>query len=119
MCIRDRRNLTRRVLEQHGYVVLSAPSGESALELARAHAGAIHVLLTDVVMPGISGPRLAEILLAERQGLCCLFMSGYAASAVGSSPLLQGETRFLQKPFTTTQLLQRLRETLAAADRPA
>ncbi|MBK9066796.1 MAG: PAS domain S-box protein [Gemmatimonadetes bacterium] len=113
------RNLTRRVLEQHGYVVLSAPSGESALELARAHAGAIHVLLTDVVMPGISGPRLAEILLAERQGLCCLFMSGYAASAVGSSPLLQGETRFLQKPFTTTQLLQRLRETLAAADRPA
>ena len=113
------RNLTRRVLEQHGYVVLSAPSGESALELARAHAGPIHLLLTDVVMPGISGPRLAEILLAERKGLCCLFMSGYAASVVGSSPLLQGETRFLQKPFTTTQLLQRLRETLAAADRPA
>ncbi len=108
------RNLTRRVLEQHGYTVLSAPNGEVALELARASDDVIHVLLTDVVMPGLSGPRLAEILMAERPGLRCLFMSGYAASALGSRHLQQGERSFLQKPFTTRQLLQRLRETLEA-----
>ncbi|MDX2122819.1 MAG: response regulator [Gemmatimonadota bacterium] len=108
------RNLTRRVLEQHGYTVLSAPNGEIALELAEAREGVIHLLLTDVVMPGLSGPRLAEILVAERPGLRCLFMSGYAASALGSRHLQQGERSFLQKPFTSGQLLQRLRETLGA-----
>ena len=65
-------------------------------------------------MPGLSGPRLAEILMAERAGLRCLFMSGYAASALGSRHLQQGERSFLQKPFTIGQLLQRLRETLEA-----
>ena len=111
------RNLTRRVLEQHGYTVLSAPDGESALELARAHPDVIHLLLTDVVMPGICGPKLAEVLLGERVGLQCLFMSGYAATALGPNTLLPAERRFLPKPFTTSQLLQRMREALASGDR--
>jgi CheY-like chemotaxis protein len=108
------RNLTRRVLEHHGYHVLSAPNGETAMELSRNHPGEIHLLLTDVVMPGISGPRLAELLVAERRGLCCVFMSGYAATTMEQRILLQGETVFLQKPFTTTQLLRRVRELLDA-----
>ncbi len=109
------RNLTRRVLEQHGYTVLSAPEGETAMALARSHPGPIHLLFTDVVMPGMSGPRLAQLLVAERPEVRCLFMSGYAASALGPAALAQGESRFLQKPFTTTQMLQRLREALATS----
>src|SRR5690606_11212959 len=95
------RNLTRRVLEQHGYTVLSAPNGETALELARINDSVIHIMLTDVVMPGLSGPRLAEILMAERPGLRCLFMSGYAASALGSRHLPHVERSFRQKYFPT------------------
>jgi FixJ family two-component response regulator len=78
------------------------------------HPGEIHLLLTDVVMPGMSGPRLAEVLTAEREGLRCLFMSGYAATALEQKILVQGETTLLQKPFTTAQLLRRVREVIDA-----
>jgi len=108
------RNLTRRVLEQYGYQVLSAPSGEAALELSRLHRGTLHLLLTDVVMPGISGPRLAEILLAERPDMRLIFMSGYAATTLEQRILLDPESAFLQKPFSTEQLIRRIRETLDA-----
>ena len=106
------RNLTRRVLEHQGYHVLSAPNGESALELSRGCDGKIHLLLTDVVMPGMSGPRLAEILVAERDELRCIFMSGYATTTFGQKTLLRKNTAFLQKPFTTEQLARRVREAL-------
>jgi two-component system, cell cycle sensor histidine kinase and response regulator CckA len=106
------RNLTRRVLEHQGYHVLSAPNGESALELSRGCDGKIHLLLTDVVMPGMSGPRLAEIMVAERDELRCIFMSGYAATTLGQKTLLRKNTAFLQKPFTTEQLARRVREAL-------
>jgi two-component system, cell cycle sensor histidine kinase and response regulator CckA len=109
------RSLTRRVLQHSGYQVLSAPNGEAALELSHAHAGVIHVLLTDVVMPGISGPRLAEILLSERSGMRCIFMSGYAATTLDQKILLQGDTIFLQKPFTRAQLIRRIREAIEAS----
>ncbi|HWA17147.1 MAG TPA: ATP-binding protein, partial [Gemmatimonadales bacterium] len=74
------RSLTRRVLELQGYRVLSAASGEGALALSRSSSERIHLLLTDVVMPGISGPKLAELLLAERRGVRLIYMSGYAAT---------------------------------------
>jgi signal transduction histidine kinase/ActR/RegA family two-component response regulator len=108
------RNLTRRVLQRNGYRVLSAPNAESALDLSRVHPGEIHLLLTDVVMPGMSGPRLAEILVGERERLRCLFMSGYAATTLEQKILLHGEVTFLQKPFTTTQLHRRVREVIDA-----
>jgi PAS domain S-box-containing protein len=108
------RNLTRRVLQHSGYHVLSAPNGEAALELSRHHPGVIHLLLTDVVMPGISGPRLAEVLLPEREGMRCIFMSGYAATTLEQKILLQGDTIFLQKPFTRAQLIRRIREAIDA-----
>jgi PAS domain S-box-containing protein len=108
------RSLTRRVLELQGYHVLSAASGETALELSRSHQARIHLLLTDVVMPGISGPKLAELLVAERQGLRLIYMSGYAATMLERGIQLSPETAFLQKPFTTEQLMRRVREVLDA-----
>ncbi len=106
------RNLTRRVLEHHGYRVLSASSGEAALEVSRLHTGPLHLLFTDVVMPGISGPRLAELLQAERPDLLLIFMSGYAATTLEQKILLDPASAFLQKPFTTEQLMRRVREVL-------
>lgn len=106
------RNLTRRVLELHGYRVLSAPSGEAALEVSRLHTGPLHMLLTDVVMPGISGPKLAEVLLGERPNLRLIFMSGYAATTLEQKILLDPTSAFLQKPFTTEVLMRRVREVL-------
>jgi PAS domain S-box-containing protein len=106
------RNLTRRVLEHHGYQVLSAPSGEAAVEVSRQHTGPLHLLLTDVVMPGISGPRLAELLQAERPDLLLIFMSGYAATTLEQKILLDPASAFLQKPFTTEKLMRRVREVL-------
>ena len=106
------RNLTRRVLELHGYRVLSAPSGEAALEVSRLHTGPLHMLLTDVVMPGISGPKLAEIILGERPATRLIFMSGYAATTLEQKILLDPASAFLQKPFTTELLMRRVREVL-------
>jgi PAS domain S-box-containing protein len=108
------RSLTRRVLELQGYRVLSAASGELALEISRNFSGRIHLLLTDVVMPGITGPKLADILLAERQGLRLIYMSGYAATMLERGIRLSPETAFLQKPFTTDILMRRVREVLDA-----
>lgn len=106
------RNLTRRVLEHYGYTVLAAPNAEAGLELSRRHPSTIDLLLTDVVMPGMSGPRLAEVLIPERDGIRCIFMSGYAATTLEQKILLRGDAAFLQKPFTATELVQRVREVL-------
>jgi PAS domain S-box-containing protein len=106
------RNLIRRVLELHGYKVLTAPSGEAALEVSRLHGGQLHLLLTDVVMPGISGPRLAERLLEERPTVRIVLMSGYAATTLEQKILLDPASSFLQKPFTSELLMRRVREVL-------
>ncbi len=108
------RSLTRRVLELQGYQVLSAASGEAALALSRQYPARIHLLLTDVVMPGISGPKLAEVMLEERRGLRLIYMSGYAATMLERGIQLSPDTAFLQKPFTTEQLMRRVREVLDA-----
>ncbi len=108
------RTLTRRVLEQQGYRVLSAVNGEAALELLEEFALPLQLLLTDVVMPGMSGIELAERLSAERPGLRRLFMSGYAANTLEHPALFERDSTFLQKPFTTTQLVRRVREILDA-----
>ncbi len=106
------RNLTRRLLEHHGYTVLSAPDGETALDLARLHPGKIDLLLTDVVMPGMSGPHLADVLIPARDGMRCIFMSGYAATTLEQKILLRRDAAFLQKPFTAMELVRRVREIL-------
>ena len=106
------RALTRDVLAESGYQVLEADSGARALEVAQQHHGPIHLLLTDVVMPGISGPALAEKLVAVRPDTRVLYMSGYTDRAIGQQGMLGSGSSLLQKPYTRDNLNRRVRETL-------
>jgi two-component system, cell cycle sensor histidine kinase and response regulator CckA len=106
------RSLAYRVLKSSGYTVLEARDGRDALALARSHPSAIHVLLTDVVMPGMSGRELAEQLRSERPEIPVLFMSGYTDETIAQHGMLEPGVVLLQKPFTASSLLRKLREVL-------
>ena len=109
------RTLARRVLAQRGYRVLEAANPEQALSISRAFGEAVDLLLTDVVMPGLSGPKLAEQLLSERPTMSVVYMSGYAATSVEQRLLLDDSAPFIQKPFTPDLLARRVREILDAS----
>ena len=106
------RMVSRQVLERYGYLVLEAPDGETALRLAAKHRGPIHLLLTDVVMPGLSGRQLAEQLAQLRPDIKTLFASGYAANAIAHHGILDSGIAYLPKPFTPETLARRVREVL-------
>ncbi|MBI5017518.1 MAG: response regulator [Deltaproteobacteria bacterium] len=106
------RALVRAVLSGLGYTVLEAPGPEEALRVADGHSGPLHLLLTDVVMPGMGGPRLAEAVTVRRPAVKVLYMSGYLDDAVVRHGVLDRGTRFLQKPFTTRALGRKVREVL-------
>jgi two-component system cell cycle sensor histidine kinase/response regulator CckA len=106
--------IARRILKRYGYSVLSAPSAEEAVRVSRGHAGAIDLLLTDVVMPGQSGPSLATLLTTERPAMRVLHMSGYTDDAVVRHGALSGTATFLQKPFTPEGLGRKVREVLSS-----
>lgn len=106
------RKLTQRFLEQGGYQVIAAPSGEDALQLAAQHPEHFDLLLTDVIMPGINGRMLAERLLAQRPGMKVLYMSGYTDSFIAGHGVLESGLHLLHKPFTEDVLLQKIREVL-------
>jgi signal transduction histidine kinase len=106
------RSLERKMLEQRGYTVLEAQSVGHAFEIARDHKGAIDLLLTDVVMPELSGRELAKQLAVERPEMRILYMSGYAADAITRHGVLEPGIAFLPKPLTGTLLAQKLREVL-------
>ena len=106
----------RRILVAHGYRVLEASDGPSAIEIAEHHAGKIDLLLTDVVMPGMNGGELARRLRLLRPGIRVVFMSGYSAEAVATHGVLSPGAAFLQKPFSVEELLERLREALERAE---
>jgi two-component system cell cycle sensor histidine kinase/response regulator CckA len=106
------RNVIRRVLETNGYVVLVASDGQEALRLANEHRGPIRLLLTDVVMPGMSGRELADRLALVRQEAKVLYLSGYTDDAIVQHGVLESGIAFLQKPFTPQGLARRLREVL-------
>jgi len=108
------RDLAREYLETMGYKVLQAENGHIALELAAMHRGPIHLLLTDVVMPGIGGRELAARIAAIRPDIKTLYMSGYADRTAKRERLLESEAGLLQKPFTLATLALKLREVLAA-----
>jgi len=106
------RNLVRAVLERKGYVVFVAHDGAAALDLVDKHTGAIHVLLTDVVMPGMNGRELAERIVKDHPGVRILYMSGYMDDAVMRHGIVESGVAFLQKPFTPLALARKVREVL-------
>jgi PAS domain S-box-containing protein len=109
------RHKVCEVLEKAGYQVLLAGDGNQALGLALEEAGSIHLLLTDVVMPEMSGPRLSERLRSLRPETKVLYISGYP-NAGGESFDLQSQPNFIQKPFTKEGLLRRVRQVLDGSD---
>jgi PAS domain S-box-containing protein len=106
------RQLARTVLELQGYKVLEAAEGKQALALAQGHIGPVHLLLSDVVMPEMSGPVLAGRLLGLRPDLKIIYISGHSTGSVLHHGLKQGTVAFLQKPFTPEALLQTVRGVL-------
>jgi CheY-like chemotaxis protein len=108
------RKLVTRVLENAGYTVLAAADGPAALAAAENHGGPIQLLLTDVVMPQMSGPELVERLRRERPELRALLMSGYTEDAVLREGELPAATGFLGKPFTSANLAATVRAALDA-----
>lgn len=108
------RQLLTTVLRRLGYAVHEASSGTDALRLFTEHASSIQMIVTDVVMPGMSGGELAQRVRAMRPTMRILFVSGYTDDKVVRRGVLHGEEDFLQKPFTPMELAQRVR---AALDR--
>jgi len=101
------RHVVETMLKRHGYEVLPAHSAADAMALAERYDGVIHLLITDMVMPGMSGRKMAERLLQQRADMRVLFVSGYG-EPVGT----QASANFLQKPFTTEELALKIREVL-------
>jgi CheY-like chemotaxis protein len=106
------RAVARELLEMHGYQVLEAEDGARGLEVAGAHPGPIHLLLSDVVMPGINGRDLADRLSAQRPGLRVLFISGFTDDTMVRHGVRDAKVAFLSKPFTLEMLGQKVREVL-------
>ena len=106
------RLLAMRTLQRRGYATLVARDGEEALKASEQHPGPIHLLLTDVVLPGTSGPRLAARLVAARPELRILYMSGFTESAVTHHGMLDAGTEFIQKPFSPQALALKVQEAL-------
>ena len=108
------RNLVREILEGNGYTVLEARNGAEALELGRGFTSPIHLLVTDVVMPKMSGRELAERLVTIHRETRVLYMSGYTDGAIGQHGVLDPHTELLQKPFTFDALAQKVRKVIDA-----
>jgi two-component system cell cycle sensor histidine kinase/response regulator CckA len=110
------RTLARKALQANGYTVLEAADGHEAMALVERQTGPIHLLVTDVVMPGMNGRQLSERLSARLPGLKTLFISGYTDTALDHDDLVAANAGFLQKPFDPIRLSDRVREVL---DRPS
>ncbi|MDD3146865.1 MAG: PAS domain S-box protein [Candidatus Riflebacteria bacterium] len=108
-------NIGTTMLEMLGYRVLAAPAPEAALSLAAEFDGRIHMLLTDVIMPGMNGGELAARLSSLYPDLKCLFMSGYTADVIANHGVIAEGVQFIQKPFTMKELSEKVKSALEAA----
>jgi DNA-binding NtrC family response regulator len=106
------RRVAGRFLALGGYTVLSAEDVHDAMRIARDHASPIHLLLTDIVMPGLNGPDLAQRIVGWRPTVRVLYVSGYSDTL--GQPFLDGRVRLLRKPFSMRDLLAAVRQSLDA-----
>ena len=111
------RDLIKFALTGSGFTVLDVPSPAEALALSRRHGGPLHLLLTDVIMPGMDGPALAKQVQKERPDIKVLFMSGYATNFIMHDGVVDSGTNFLEKPFHPRTLLSKVREVLDSEPR--
>ena len=105
-------NMTAEILERFGYTVLSASTPGEAIRLAESYSDEINMIITDVVMPEMSGRALAERLLGTYRNLKCLFMSGYTANVIADHGVLEEGVQFIHKPFGMRDLAAKVREAL-------
>ncbi|HVN18593.1 MAG TPA: ATP-binding protein [Dongiaceae bacterium] len=112
------RYLARQYLEKQGYKVIEAADGAVAMQIAVAHEGVIHLLLTDVIMPGMNGRELAQRISEIRPNVKVLYMSGYTENVIGQDGTLEHGVRLLQKPFNLRDLKSKVREVLDATPTP-
>ncbi|MEK6549352.1 MAG: response regulator [Nitrospirota bacterium] len=108
------RQLVRSILQTHGYTVLEASGGMDAIRICQRHEGPIHLLLTDVLMPGMNGQNLTEHVTALRPHARVLYMSGCADSTLLTLSERKTEIAFIQKPFTPDALTRKVRAILGA-----
>jgi two-component system, cell cycle sensor histidine kinase and response regulator CckA len=108
------RDLGRRALERAGYIVLAVGDTEAAIAAADRHAGHIHLLVTDVVLPGVSGRELAARLAIHRPAIKVLYVSGTSEGAIARHRMLEPGIEFLEKPFSLDRLLRKVRQVLGA-----
>jgi len=116
---RSFRELLCEGLQSRGYQVLAASNGVDALQLVERHNGPIHLLITDVIMPQMSGPELARNLIDVRGNIAVLYMSGYADDKLGNITGSNGELTWIQKPFYLDDLLQKIKEILPRKTTPS
>jgi PAS domain S-box-containing protein len=112
------RKFVRSMLEKHGYTVIEADDADEALRFAAEPSNSFDLLLTDVIMPRLNGPELAERIDALRPGIKVLYMSGYTDRAIRLQDRLGGEAHFIQKPFTPAALGRQIRELLGKPGAP-
>ena len=110
------RNVVIDMLEGSGYTILEARNGDDALRICREHAEEIHLLLSDVVMPGMSGRELAGRIGEINPGLKVLFMSGYTDNAIQQHGVLEPSIAFIEKPFSVVELTCKIREVLEVSE---
>jgi DNA-binding response OmpR family regulator len=111
------RSFTMAALKQYGYHVIEASDGDEAIAVARQYSGEIHLLLTDVVLPGMNGKELSGKLRALRPNLKVLFISGYTADVIAHRGVLDRGVAFLHKPFSPGELATRIRDVLGPAQK--
>jgi DNA-binding response OmpR family regulator len=106
------RNLVFTILQRKGYAVLVAEDGKKALDILDQHKGALDLMLTDVVMPGMNGKELFNRVIEKHAHLKVIYMSGYTANVIAHRGILDEGTDFIQKPFSTEDLAVKVREVL-------
>jgi CheY-like chemotaxis protein len=111
------RRLTKKTLSEAGHKVFEAGDAAEALEISRKSGETINLLLTDVIMPGMSGKKLADAMVVERPGIGVLYMSGYTDGEIATHGVLEKGTAILRKPFTRDELMRRVEDAMMAAAR--